>query len=137
MTTIARRDIGLQDNNGNWTGKYGIHSAEDFLNSSEAQERAFADYMKKTDRYINYYEFDKLIGQQIGGLNGPIEITQNGLAAALHRQGPGAVQEYLEYKKGKGWKSNFDGLEDKKKAAFLAIETRLREFQDIPYRQGE
>jgi hypothetical protein len=38
------------DRDGNWTGKYGIHSGAEFLADPEAQEKAHTDYLSETER---------------------------------------------------------------------------------------
>ncbi len=55
ITPKAFRDIGWQDEYGNWTDKakaQGVASEADFLNKAEAQEAAFGDYMKRNDEQL-------------------------------------------------------------------------------------
>lgn len=135
LTKPARQQIRLEDKNGIFTGKYGVHSKEDFLKNAEAQERAFADYVESNERQLRANGAKDTIGETIDGIKGKIVISDSGLAAAAHRHGPAGVHQYLEYLQTRGWKSDIHRLpESPTKKKMLAIETRLREFQDIPYR---
>ncbi len=154
MRVPALRDAGLIDARGNWTGKHGVKSPEDFLRNPEAQERAFADFMARTEGYVRKGDLPKHIGREIEGVQDKFRITEAGLLAAAHRQGAGMVDQYLEYQGRNQWKSGkFDRIPDdiSQKIAELqrglpnpqpagdvlrSIETRLREFSGIPYRRG-
>ncbi len=77
---------------GEWTGKDGIKSKEDFLNSPQAQENAIREYMRKQWRYIERLGLDKYIGKEIDG----IVITESGLLAGAHLKGVGSLKKFLE-----------------------------------------
>jgi hypothetical protein len=152
MRVPALQDAGLIDKGGNWTGKYGLNSFEDFLRQPEAQEKAFADFMARTEGYVRRlapgYE-----GRRIQGAMAPFDVTEAGLIAAAHRQGAGMLAPYFEFQKANNWKSGeFGNIPEDvvKKIAELqgnvadpqsakdvlsSIETRLREFSRIPYRR--
>ena len=53
---------------GQFTGKDGVNSVKDFLNSKTAQENAFLAYKKKQWQYLNNGGADKYIGKTIGGI---------------------------------------------------------------------
>ena len=136
MTRSALRDIGMLDENQQWTGKYGVHGKREFLTNPDAQEAALADYTEKLEDYLesNGHSFDDHRGQVITGLEGEIPITRSGLIAAAHREGAEAVSVYLDTLKSKNWYSRGALPTDPEEAKkFRAIETRLREFQDVPY----
>lgn len=126
-------DAGLKTRDKKWTGKYGVKSEQDFLNNPQAQERAFADYMAKNQVYLRNNDSMKFIGKEFTGKKKEgIKITEDGLLAAAHRRGAGAVRDYLAYQNENGWSSDFTGL--KRKRIYEEIETRLRVFQNIRYR---
>jgi hypothetical protein len=133
LTKIARKQIGIEDENGKPTGKYGIHNREDFLNNPTAQEKAFADYMKDNKRLLKSNGALGRAGQKIEGIKGKITITESGLLAAAHREGATAVKRYLVHQEAHGWESNFSDLDKKPRQTFLRVETRLREFEGIPH----
>lgn len=76
-----------------WTGKHGVHSREDFLNSSEAQEAAVHAYNRAQWRTIRKEKLDQFIGQKFG--DGPV-LTASGLLAGAHLVGVGNLEKYLE-----------------------------------------
>jgi len=125
----ALKDAGYVDDDGNWTGKDGIMSEEDFLNNPEVQDNAFDEYMEVLDGYLDGNGSYDHLGTEFSGVLGEgIVITENGLVAAAHRAGAGAVAEYLEWQMENNWPSDFPPhLADK----FKWIETRLRKFQDV------
>jgi len=43
----------MTDRNGQWTGKYGIHSQAEFLGDPDAQEKALTDYLADLDRQLH------------------------------------------------------------------------------------
>lgn len=152
MRAPALQDAGLIDDKGKWTGKYGVTSYEDFLRQPEAQEKAFADFMARTEGYVRHivpgYE-----GRRIEGARAPFEVTEAGLIAAAHRQGASMLAPYFEFQKANNWKSGeFENIPDHVVARIAqlqdgvanpqsardvlsSIETRLREFSRIPYRR--
>lgn len=77
---------------GQWTGKDGIQSKEDYLNSQTAQENAVREFADKNWGYLTYLgNLDQYIGQTIGG----IEITESGLIAGAHLKGVGKPASYF------------------------------------------
>jgi hypothetical protein len=92
--------------------------------------------MLKTEGYVKTLGLEKDIGTKfIGKLGKPITITQSGLMAAAHWQGAGYVDKYQKFQNGSDWKSNFSTIRDTKlREKYESIETRLRLFQNTPYR---
>jgi serralysin len=92
-------DIGLSnldsnpynnDYSGGFTGKYGVHSVADYLNTPAAQEQAVRDYMALQFGYLKpVWEYD---GQTING----VKVTTSGLLAAAHLLGWDGAKAYLE-----------------------------------------
>ncbi len=74
---------------GQFTGKDGIYSKQDFLNNPQAQENALNIYKKIQWQYLKPYH--KYIGQTING----IRITPSGMLAGAHNGGHGAVIIYI------------------------------------------
>ncbi|KKR02934.1 MAG: hypothetical protein UT30_C0044G0005 [Candidatus Uhrbacteria bacterium GW2011_GWF2_39_13] len=89
-------DTNYYDNdwNGTWSGKGGIYSKQDFLESETYQEQVMDEWGMKLWTYIKSYGGDKYIGKTING----IEITQSGLIAAAHLVGAfqGGLKTYLQ-----------------------------------------
>ena len=52
--------------------------------------------------------------------------------AAAHRQGAGMVKQYLDHQRRHNWTTNPKTFPKNKKDQFLSVETRLREFQNVP-----
>jgi hypothetical protein len=50
MTRISLEAAGMIDRNGNWTGKYGVHSGAEFLAKPDAQEKVLTDYLADNER---------------------------------------------------------------------------------------
>ena len=125
------------DKHGNWTGKYGIHSKADFLGNPKAQERALADLMAKYQTQLRNNGAKAKIGQKIEGIKAPFEVTENGLLAAAHHEGASRVRDYLEHQHRQGWRSDKATFPPAVRQRFINIETRLREFADIPYSRNQ
>jgi len=77
---------------GEWTGKDGVWSKEDFLNNPQAQENAIREFHRKTWKYIKLLGLDKYVGKRIGG----ILITESGLLGGAHLLGVGNVKKFLK-----------------------------------------
>ncbi len=93
----ALTDLGYMTEAGNWTGKDGIGSREDFLNSPQAQERAMEEWGALMNRNVEAAGLEKYIGQTIGGCT----ITRSGMLAGRHLVGIGnadrpGLKAYLE-----------------------------------------
>jgi hypothetical protein len=82
------------DNNygGGWTGKYGIRSAEGFLRSKSAQDRAAAEWLKLMWSYIELHKIDGYAWSNVGG----VEMTPSGMLAATHLLGPETLARYIK-----------------------------------------
>jgi hypothetical protein len=90
--SMALQDTGFQDAEGNWTGRAGINSAEDFLNNPAVQEAAQQEFMGKQDSYLQSNGATQYIGTTIQD----VTITKEGLRAAAHLVGASKVKEMLE-----------------------------------------
>ncbi|RUM61236.1 MAG: hypothetical protein DSY66_02670 [Persephonella sp.] len=77
---------------GEWTGKDGVWSKEDFLNNPRAQENAIREFHRKSWKYIRLLGLDKYVGKRIGG----ILITESGLLGGAHLLGAGNVKKFLK-----------------------------------------
>ena len=133
LTEKALIDAGMMDADKNWTGRHGVHSREDFLDNPEAQEKAVEVYLEKTEKSLRNIGATKHVGQTFQGIKGTITVSEDGLLAAAHRAGATYVKRYLEHKAAHGWSANVTDTADEKYVHFFkAIETRLREFQDVP-----
>ncbi|NWE92847.1 type I secretion C-terminal target domain-containing protein [Pseudomonas reactans] len=82
------------DNNysGGWTGKGGVNSTSDFLNSPAAQEQAVRELSARNWETIKALGLDAYIGTTVNG----VLITKSGLIAGSHLVGVGKVKEFLE-----------------------------------------
>jgi hypothetical protein len=129
MTPNARRAVGMIDANGNWTGKYGIHSRAQFLADHLAQEKALTDYLQDTERQLRANGSSDFIGRTVDGFRDRFTITRAGLIAAAHRQGAPRTRRYLSRIADNGFTSDGLALTGEE----LAIETRLRTFSDVLY----
>ena len=87
-------DIGFMDSEGNWTekaGEYGINSIQSFYDNPEVQDMAFDMYVDVQKSYIEHFELDQYIGQEMNG----VTITESGLIAAAHLIGIGGLRSAL------------------------------------------
>ena len=135
MRKGALKDAGMLDKKGNWTGKHGVKSAEDFLRNPQAQERAFATYMPKVKNYLQNNGSMKFLGKTFPGVKKEgIKITESGLLGAAHRAGQGGVKQYLDFQKENSWSSDFSKVKDiSTRKLYEQVETRLRTFQNKRY----
>ena len=104
------------DWSGEFTGKDGVYSVEDFLNNPAAQENAQNIYKKLQWGYLKNDGAAKYLGQNIGG----ITITQSALLGGAHLGGQGHVINYLRS----------GGKDDFKDDNGVHISEYMREFQD-------
>lgn len=79
---------------GQWTGKDGVFSKEDFLNNSFVQDKAakelsLLNWETARNNKLHYY-----IGQKISG----ITITKAGIIAGMHLKGGKSVIDFITYK---------------------------------------
>ena len=146
LTEIALRDIGLMDEKNDWTGQWGITNTLQFLERPGAQEQAMTKYMANMERYLRggHYDAFDYVGQEIVGIKAQemaamgdvaiaITISPVGLMAAAHRWGDGGVRSYIDHQIESDWVSNFEGLDKDTRDKHIAIETRLREFENVAY----
>ena len=82
---------GTNDWRGQWTGRQGVSSVQDFLNNPAAQAEAVAAYHQRLWTYIQGAGLDRYVGQEING----VQITRSGLIAAAHLVGAGSLAQYL------------------------------------------
>jgi len=148
MTPPALKDAGYMDAKGKWTGKDGIKSEQDFLKNPEIQEKALTEFMAKVEGYVRTSGLNSREGKEIDGIRNKFEVTENGIMAAAHRRGASATDAYFQHQEKNGWKSQFDKIDpaiarqadpkhdgQEAKQVFMSIETRLRQFADVPYRR--
>ena len=133
LTRAGRKQIGLEHDDGSLTGKYGVHSRQDFLNDPVAQERAFLDLVSSDVQGLRRNGAVDFIGQEIDGILAKFTVSMNSLVAAAHRWGPRGTKQYLLHQQKHGWKSDASTFPANLKDQFLAIEKRLREFEKIPF----
>ena len=76
---------------GQWTGKDGVWSKEDFLSSPWAQENAIRIFMEKLWSYIQTLGLDAYVGKSVSG----VRITPSGLLASAHLLGVGTLKSFL------------------------------------------
>ena len=90
----VRRDADPYDNNfgGGWTGKNGIRSTQQFLNSPSVQDNAAREWMEVMWRYIEYHQVDDYAWTEVAGE----ELTPSGMLAAAHLLGAGSLAQYVE-----------------------------------------
>ncbi len=126
------KDMGYIDQNNQWIGKNNIYSNEDYLNNDQAQEKALDDFMQVKYKQLKNNGSHQYLDYPIKGIVGNFDITDTGLLAASHREGAGAVHNYLSHleKDQNGhYHIDYDKIQDPKmRAMFKRIETRLRRF---------
>lgn len=91
---FVRFDGDVYDNNygGGWTGKYGAWSANEFLLSQRAQDKAADEWVKLMWHYIELKNIDGYAWQKVGD----VTLTPSGMLAATHLLGPGALKEFID-----------------------------------------
>lgn len=91
------------DWSGEFLGKDGVYSIQDFLNNAKAQENAQFLFKKKQWSYL------KAVGAHhyIGSIINNYTITPSGLLAGAHLKGAGSVIEYLKSLGQKNFKDAF------------------------------
>lgn len=115
-------DVGLYKKDGTrkndyrkpFTGKFGIKSKQDFLNSPKAQELAMDAYCKKQWQYL------KAAHSAVGGFTREgTRITESALIAAAHLVGAKKVKNYI-----------LNGGPNAKDANGTSIEDYMKRFND-------
>ena len=114
-------------------GNTAFTAEDDFLGNPEAQERTLADLIAEYQKQLSINGAKDNIGQRVDGILAPFKVTENGLIAAAHREGASRVRDYLEHQGDQGWQSDKATIPSAVRQKFINIETRLREFEDIPY----
>ena len=76
---------------GKWTGKYGVFSKEDFLNSPLVQEIAAQELTASNWKIAKLYKLDRFVGKKMHG----VQITRAGILAAMHLKGPKSVNNFI------------------------------------------
>lgn len=79
------------DYSGGWTGKYGVHSVQDFLNNPRAQDRAMQEWLGLMWHYIELQDLDDHAWTQVGD----VTLTPSGMLAATHLLGPDSLAQYI------------------------------------------
>tara|TARA_Y100000034_G_scaffold123003_1_gene169198 strand:- start:2466 stop:6098 length:3633 start_codon:yes stop_codon:yes gene_type:complete len=88
---MALIDTGYKDSDGNWTGKDGVTSKEQWLANHDAQEKAMDELMRRNTRALSHFGLDEFIGKTINGT----KITMNGALASAHLLGAKGTVEML------------------------------------------
>ena len=102
------QDLGYVDKKGNFTGKDGINSVDDFYKNHDVQEKSIQEMMNINYNYIKKLKLLDYIGTDVSGtvkdkksqkrekISVNFEITLRGLLAAAHREGVGVLKNYLK-----------------------------------------
>lgn len=137
LTPLALRDAGWFELNKDGTlvpvaraEAFGVRSLEDLRSNAPAQEEAMRDISRRNEEQATGEKLWDYLGRVYQGRKGQIVVTPAGIAAAAHRWGAPETKKYFEKLAASGWDSNGANLND---GSDLAIETRLREFQAVPY----
>ena len=108
---------------------FGVQSLEDWRRNAPAQEEAMRDFSRSNEEQATKKGLWDRLGLVYQGRQGQIAITPAGIAAAVHREGAGGTRRYFDKLAASGWDSKSADLSKKD----LRVETRLREFQAVPY----
>lgn len=133
----ALKDAGYRDlKTGEWTGKNGVKSEEDFLNNTEAQEEAIKTYTKKQRGYLKNNGAIGFIGKKFKD----VPITESGLVAAAHLVGAKKLSDGLknniDYADGNGTPASeylrtFKGIDLSEKGDNVKKEKSLEELEQL------
>jgi hypothetical protein len=134
LQPTAFEDAGWMDRTGNWTpvaNAAGVRTDSDFLSNPDIQERALNEVMRAFRNRMRRNGWLQSVGTSIVGINGQtIEITESGLMAAVHRQGPTQVSRYFPHRAaGLPKPASVSGRGDL--SVFNSIESRLIGFTTI------
>lgn len=108
---------------------FGVQSLEDLRRNAPAQEEVMRDISRRNEEQATGEGLWERLGLVYQGRKGQIAVTPAGIAAAAHREGAGRTKKYFDKLAANGWDSKSANLNDKD----LAVETRLRAFQAVPY----
>jgi hypothetical protein len=124
---LALIDAGWKNKNGSWSEKAkeaGVSSDKEFLASPEAQEEALTDLLQSYTKELKTNGAYAKVGSTIQDSAGkPLIVTESGLIAAAHKEGPKSVAIYLDPRRRATL--NPDKIRN--------IEHRLRDAAGIPY----
>lgn len=89
----VRRDRDLYDNNygGGFTGKDGIRSVNDFLNSPRVQDKAANAWLRIMWRYIESEKLSRYAWKKVGS----VTLSPSGMLAATHLLGTGGLKQFI------------------------------------------
>jgi hypothetical protein len=99
---IALKDVGYKGTQNNWLPSSGISSDAEYLANPELQEKVQREWIAKTDSYIKNKQLNKFIGKKIKYIDpntgevGIVKVTENGLRAAIHLNGIGAIEDMFK-----------------------------------------
>lgn len=131
LTPIALADTGWRNLDGTWTREArekGVNSDVDLLRNPAAQEEAMAAYLRRNDAQLDENRSKNHIGKRYTGHDDrSFNVTEGGLAAAAHREGPKRTKEALDKLKSKkaGNPKEFSDSEKK-------VIKRLHDFAEMP-----
>lgn len=132
LTLLALRDINWKDVDGAWTDlarKHKIDSDSAFLANSTAQEAAMTAYIDRNEEQLKANGSKDHLDKTYKGRDGMnFTVTEAGLAAAAHREGPAATRGALEKLKAKAAGNHRTFTKNEARAI-----KRIRDFQDVPY----
>jgi len=136
LTRIALIEAGWLGRDGRWTQRArdaGVATDAEFLANPAAQEAALNAVLSSNEDQLRRNGATRSIGREVPGLRGGnVPITESGLAAAAHREGPGAVRRYLEHREAnRPVPPSVQGRGNL--SVFNEVERRLREFAGTPY----
>ena len=124
---FVRYDGDAYDNDysGGWTGKFGIESAKQFLNSERAQDKAMKEWLGVMWSYIELHDVDRYAWRDVGGE----QLTPSGMLAAAHLLGVDALEEYI----------NSDGKTDLRDPYGTPLSSYIERLNgyDVPYARNE
>ena len=86
-----RSTFGKNDWKGEWSGKNGIYSLNDFLTKPELQLMAVNDWINHLCKRMRMLDFNQYYGQIING----VEVTESGAIAGAHLMGEGGLATFL------------------------------------------
>ena len=134
LPPVVLIDTGWRNLDGSWTAKahkLSVQSERDFLSNPNAQEDALEDFLRATERRISAFGLLSYLGKKISGREGEIVVSEAGIMAAVHLMGASRTADYFR---------ELDGVHAAGRKPFTdidraAIETRLSEFQNVPYQR--
>ena len=89
---LALIDSGYKNSEGEWTGKDGVESKEDWLNNPEAQEGAMDTLLKRNKKSLKDRGLDKYVGTVVNGTL----VTEEGALMSAHLIGAKGTIEMLK-----------------------------------------